>query len=205
MTTAIDGWPVELADTAGLRDAEDELESAGIELTAQTLAGADLVIVVHDSSEPLHDSVYEPVSEILEKVSIGPRVIRVLNKIDLLAETHAGLVKTLPLPPGEGRGEGKSPALNSPSPYPLPKGEGFQCGREPVVATSALTGEGIAELIAAIGRALVPRAPEPGFAVPFMAEQVAALEAARAAVAAHNAAASLTALQPLLACDSVSG
>jgi tRNA modification GTPase len=168
-TTAIDGWPVELADTAGLRDAESELESAGVELATQTLAGADLVIVVHDVSEPLHDRIDEWVSDILAKASMRPRVIRVLNKIDVLAETH---------------------------PRPLD----FDQHR-----ASALTGEGIAELIAAIGRALVPRAPEPGFAVPFLAEQVAALEAARDGVAANDSAASLAALQPLLACDSVSG
>ncbi|HEX2475837.1 MAG TPA: hypothetical protein VHK01_13885, partial [Lacipirellulaceae bacterium] len=63
---------------------------------------------------------------------------------------------------------------------------------------------GIAELIAAIGRALVPHPPAPGSAIAITAEQVAAFAAARAGVAAHDAAASLAALQPLLACDSVS-
>jgi 50S ribosomal subunit-associated GTPase HflX len=69
------------------------------------------------------------------------------------------------------------------------------------VNISAVTGEGIADLIAAIAEALVPSRPAPGAAVPFTAEHVAALEAARAGVAAHDAAGSLTALQPLLASE----
>src|SRR5690606_22596776 len=34
-------------------------------------------------------------------------------------------IQNLPLPLGEGRGEGAAPIRNAPSPYPLPKGEGF--------------------------------------------------------------------------------
>ena len=67
-----------------------------------------------------------------------------------------------------------------------------------VVSTSALTGDGIAELITAIAETLIPNPPAPGTAVPFAVEQIAALEAARVAIAAHDAAESLTALRPLL-------
>jgi len=182
-TTAIDGWPVELADTAGLGDPRDELESAGIALTTKTLAGADVAIVVHDATQAKHHSTNEWIAGILAKQSIRPRVIRVLNKIDLLTATFNG--------PTFGQLQAKH----------------WQSQRqpEPVVATSALTGEGIAELITEVGRALVPRAPAPGSAVPFTLEHVAGLEAARSAVAAHDAAVSLAALQPLLARDSVAG
>src|SRR5205807_1170609 len=46
VTTALafDGWPVELADTAGLRDAADELEEAGVARARATLLAADLVV-----------------------------------------------------------------------------------------------------------------------------------------------------------------
>ena len=37
--TAIDGWPVELCDTAGLREAEDALEQAGINTTLRRSRG----------------------------------------------------------------------------------------------------------------------------------------------------------------------
>lgn len=50
LTTAIDGWPVELCDTAGLRVGRDTVELAGIELARQRLGQADLAILVFDSS-----------------------------------------------------------------------------------------------------------------------------------------------------------
>ncbi|MBC8876190.1 MAG: 50S ribosome-binding GTPase [Planctomycetes bacterium] len=47
-TTAIDGWPVELADTAGLREGGDAVESAGVRLARERLAAADVVVAVFD-------------------------------------------------------------------------------------------------------------------------------------------------------------
>jgi tRNA modification GTPase len=51
VAVALDGWPVELADTAGLRDAAG-LEREGIDRAQQYLAGADLVLWVMDGSDP---------------------------------------------------------------------------------------------------------------------------------------------------------
>lgn len=53
--TALDGWPVEIADTAGLRDAVDAIESAGIALARARHAEADLTLLILDRSEPLTD------------------------------------------------------------------------------------------------------------------------------------------------------
>ncbi len=50
--TALDGWPVEIFDTAGLRAAGDPIEQAGIELAEAKIAAADLVVLVFDSSAP---------------------------------------------------------------------------------------------------------------------------------------------------------
>lgn len=50
--TAFQGWPVQLADTAGLRDAVEELESAGIAKARQQLAAADCRLVLIDVSLP---------------------------------------------------------------------------------------------------------------------------------------------------------
>src|SRR5262249_15997807 len=46
------GWPIELADTAGLRDESDALEGQGIELARSRLAEADLCLWVLDSTAP---------------------------------------------------------------------------------------------------------------------------------------------------------
>ena len=50
-TVAIGGIPVRLVDTAGIRQALDEAESIGIRKSLETLADADLVLVVLDASE----------------------------------------------------------------------------------------------------------------------------------------------------------
>lgn len=49
--TAFDGWPMELIDTAGLRDAEG-LEAEGIGKAEQQMAAADLVVWLMDNSNP---------------------------------------------------------------------------------------------------------------------------------------------------------
>jgi tRNA modification GTPase len=54
-TTAIDGWPLEFSDTAGLRDGAEPLEAAGIERARGALADADLAIVLIDISQPASD------------------------------------------------------------------------------------------------------------------------------------------------------
>ena len=48
--TALDGWPVELADTAGWRAGGDALEEAGLQWAAEQMCRADLVVLVSDLS-----------------------------------------------------------------------------------------------------------------------------------------------------------
>jgi tRNA modification GTPase len=50
--TAFDGWPFQLADTAGIRNTNDELEQAGIERARRTVESADLVCLLLDTSHP---------------------------------------------------------------------------------------------------------------------------------------------------------
>src|SRR5205085_4352386 len=57
-TVAFDGWPVELADTAGLRRAAESLEAAGVELARRFLEGADLVVWVTAVTD--HASTWPP-------------------------------------------------------------------------------------------------------------------------------------------------
>jgi tRNA modification GTPase len=74
--TAIDGWPVELADTAGLRESGEDLESEGIGRARQTLAAADLVLLVLDATAE-----WEPA--FVRELGIQRRTIIVHNKADL--------------------------------------------------------------------------------------------------------------------------
>jgi tRNA modification GTPase len=54
VTLAIDGWPVSVADTAGVRTAAESLEAAGIRLAREAAAKADLCLWVLDAStEPV--------------------------------------------------------------------------------------------------------------------------------------------------------
>ncbi len=50
--TAIDGWPVELADTAGLRKAASNIEREGMRRAHEQAASADLVLLVDDLTQP---------------------------------------------------------------------------------------------------------------------------------------------------------
>lgn len=77
-TANIRGLPVVFIDTAGLRDAGDEIESEGIRRSRMTLQRAELILHVLDSSQ-VGDSRDE---EYLQEFS-GKKRIVVLNKTDL--------------------------------------------------------------------------------------------------------------------------
>lgn len=70
--TAFDGWPVELADTAGRREAADALEGQGVGRARAATGAADLCLWVLDAST----------APLLPDPEIGP-VRLVVNKIDL--------------------------------------------------------------------------------------------------------------------------
>ncbi len=78
-TVAIGGIPVQLVDTAGIRQALDEAESIGIGKSREALADADLVLVVVDASQPQTAEDEELVSQ-----AAGRPSIIVANKCDLV-------------------------------------------------------------------------------------------------------------------------
>lgn len=49
----IDGWPVRLVDTAGLRESDEMVEQLGIEVSREYLRRADLVLACGDTSETI--------------------------------------------------------------------------------------------------------------------------------------------------------
>jgi tRNA modification GTPase len=80
LTEAIDleGIPVILTDTAGLRETVDGIEILGIERTRRAMSDSDLVLVVLDGSTDL-----EPADHELIKQTENTRRVVVLNKSDL--------------------------------------------------------------------------------------------------------------------------
>ncbi|HMD19549.1 MAG TPA: tRNA uridine-5-carboxymethylaminomethyl(34) synthesis GTPase MnmE, partial [Alloacidobacterium sp.] len=79
---AIGGIPIELVDTAGLREAVDEAESIGIRKSREALADADLVLVVLDGSAAMRSDDAELIASIA-----GRRALVVYNKSDLSDES----------------------------------------------------------------------------------------------------------------------
>lgn len=74
----IDGVPLKLIDTAGIRDAKDEVEKIGIKKSKEIANDADLVIAIFDSSKELTKEDIEILNIIKNKKSIV-----LLNKVDL--------------------------------------------------------------------------------------------------------------------------
>jgi tRNA modification GTPase len=77
-TLNIDGVPIRLADTAGIRDTTDVVESIGINRTLETLSEVDFAFVVVDGSSALD----EDDRRAIEKVKDVPHLV-VINKKDL--------------------------------------------------------------------------------------------------------------------------
>ena len=151
---SLEGIPLELVDTAGLREglhgSLEEAEQLGIRRSREALADAALVVVVLDATEALNDEE----RRLLAAVEGRPALVAV-NKSDLMETGRA-----------------------------LP-----DCAGLPTLATSALTGDGIAELRKRILElATGGAAAEPGILTSLRHQQaIAAALAALADAAQANA------------------
>ncbi|HHF5527490.1 TPA: tRNA uridine-5-carboxymethylaminomethyl(34) synthesis GTPase MnmE [Haemophilus influenzae] len=82
----IDGMPLHIIDTAGLRDAIDEVERIGISRAWTEIEQADCIILMLDSSDPESADLSKVRSEFLAKLPSTLPVTIVRNKIDLNGE-----------------------------------------------------------------------------------------------------------------------
>lgn len=138
--TVIDGLPIRLSDTAGIRASDEPFEQQGVARAQIAADQADVVIAVCEPqsqgmqslgmrSLSMQASTREGAMEIVDSTK---RVIRVLNKSDLLEpDSH----------------------------------------HHYDVATNALTGDGVAELVALIANKLFDSMPEPGSPAPITGRQ----------------------------------
>ena len=100
----IEGIPLHVIDTAGLRETDDEVERIGIARTWQAIEGADLIILLVDARY----GVAPADREIIARLPSGPARITVYNKIDLLKQSAGrqedadGLTVSLSAKSGEG-------------------------------------------------------------------------------------------------------
>ena len=74
----LDGIPVKVIDTAGIRETEDVVEKIGVERSKEKLKEADLVLLVLDTSRELDQEDRDIIESVKDK-----KCILILNKIDL--------------------------------------------------------------------------------------------------------------------------
>ena len=74
----INGIPLKLIDTAGIRDAKDEVEKIGIEKSKKLAEDSDLIIAILDSSKNFTEEDFE-----ILKIAKNKNSIIILNKVDL--------------------------------------------------------------------------------------------------------------------------
>ena len=82
----IDGMPLHIIDTAGLRDATDEVERIGITRAWNEIEQADRVLLMLDSSDPDSNDLEKVRSEFLAKLPANLPVTIIRNKTDLSGE-----------------------------------------------------------------------------------------------------------------------
>ena len=154
----LQGYPVVLADTAGLRDSSDEIEREGRRRAVQRAEEAEIRLFVYDASH---------LTEAAGAAAWpGPDTILVANKIDLLPRRALS---------ARGRAHSVMPAPGRPAPAGRPGGDpgihgsiagvaenmdgrdmpGYDGERlalpQETISVSALTGQGVDSLLMALG------------------------------------------------------
>lgn len=107
VVTALDGWPVELSDTAGLRRTNDTLEAAGVERAQREITETDLLLWMLDATTLAEESAASLAERQAEQVGVSlkerPHLI-VANKIDLAPLSHPLQGETLAVSATQGMG-----------------------------------------------------------------------------------------------------
>ena len=86
----LDGIPVKIVDTAGIRETDDIVEQIGVKKSREKMEEADLIIFMLDSSRDLDDEDRDIISRLKDK-----KYIVLLNKIDLESKINEDELKEL--------------------------------------------------------------------------------------------------------------
>ncbi len=105
-TIQIEGVPLHVIDTAGLRESHDEVEKIGIERAWNEIRGADAVLFLHDLTRQLDESYLNADHEIARQLAehLPPQVtvLNIWNKADALSGQAAQQPLSLSAKTGEG-------------------------------------------------------------------------------------------------------
>jgi tRNA modification GTPase len=146
---AIEGWPLELVDAAGLGPTCDPLGAAAAERACEALAGADLAVWVLDATRltrrELEAAAETAAAQIAAAADVAPTPLALPAWMTVVNKTD-------------------QPCLDGTPAAQVPFGPA-------AIGASATTGVGIPELLAQLVTRLVPEAPPPGAALPFTARQ----------------------------------
>jgi len=82
----IDGMPLHVVDTAGLRDTDDQVEKIGVERALKAIGEADRVLLVVDATAPEASDPFALWPEFLETRPAMAKVTLIRNKADLTGE-----------------------------------------------------------------------------------------------------------------------
>ena len=106
-TIQIEGVPLHISDTAGLRDTEDEVERLGVARSWDAIADADVLLFMHDLTrvgQPDYEAEDRRIRERLSTVS-QERIVQVFNKADAASMDVPEGALTLSAKSGQGLNE----------------------------------------------------------------------------------------------------
>jgi tRNA modification GTPase len=84
----IEGIPFRLVDTAGIREATDQIEALGVERAMQKVGESAVVMYVYDASDMTKEEVNNDIAK-LKEATLHPNFIAVANKMDRNPYTKA--------------------------------------------------------------------------------------------------------------------
>ncbi len=93
-TISLEGVPIHLTDTAGLRESSDVVEQIGIERTWDEIANADIIIFMRDLSQSQNHEDLELEQKVKERADKRAHIVYVFNKLDLLGATKISPIES---------------------------------------------------------------------------------------------------------------
>lgn len=166
--TVLDGWPIQLSDTAGIRVSADGIERQGVQYAERTIAEADLVVWVTDARQ-------DPTPPAISSVT-PVRTLLVRNKADLLDLNASS-------PPSLDGINTRAPEAGLAGDAIFTVAIGPSGDQQPTTSAATAAGDrtGLETLSRRIVESLIGEAPAPGTAVPLSLRQVERLRQARRA------------------------